>query len=87
MINDYEQLKQDLSFNINQNADLKHNLDINVSGRRRAEDDLLRVTKDYETLKMESADARAADSREIVANQSKVRELRDRLELVEAENR
>ena len=36
---------------------------------------------------MESADARAADSREIVTNQSKVRELRDRLELVEAENR
>ena len=58
-----------------------------MSGRRRAEDDLLRVTKDYENLKMESRDTSAANTREIVTGQSKIRELRDRLELVEAENR
>jgi len=44
-------------------------------GRRKAEDDLLRVMKEYEDFKLKSRDNQAGDGREISHLQSKVQEL------------
>jgi hypothetical protein len=46
MIIDYEKIKMDLSFHMKRGADLQIDLDNNVTGRRKAEDDLLRAVAD-----------------------------------------
>ena len=51
MIVDYERLKQDLNFNHGKNSDLTQNLNANVVGRRKAEDELFRLAKEFEDLK------------------------------------
>ena len=80
MISDYEKLQEDLGYHVQKNGDLSANLGINVQGRRRAEDELLRVSKDFEEFKAQSRDTQARDSSEIVALQGKVRELQTRLD-------
>ena len=52
MIVDYERIKEELKYNVQRNGDLNANLTINVAGRRRAEDELLRMTKEFEEFKM-----------------------------------
>ena len=65
MIADYEQLKVDLTYHAQKSSDLQSNLGINSENRRRAEDEVLRLNKELDELKMKSRDKEAADSREI----------------------
>jgi len=46
MIIDYEKIKMDMSYHKNRSTELQIDLDHNVGGRRKAEDDLLRAVKD-----------------------------------------
>ena len=87
MIVDYEKLKEDLNYQLGKNADLTHNLNVNANGRRKAEDDLLRLTKDFDEFKSQAMNTKANDSREIGLMQSRLRELQSKVDSLEAENR
>jgi len=56
MIVDYERLQKDLGLHVQENGDLSANLGVNVDARRRAEDELLRITKDFDAFKLQSRD-------------------------------
>lgn len=75
MMADYEKIKEELNFTLNKNEDLQQNLNINVSGRRKAEDDLLRTVREFDEFKQRARDNEAGDDREIALLKSKVEEL------------
>ena len=52
MIGDYEQLKVDLTYHAQKSSDLQSNLGINSENRRRAEDEVLRLNKEFDEFKM-----------------------------------
>lgn len=75
MIVDYEKLKEDLGFHVQKNNDLSGQLGNNMAGRRKAEDEVLRLQREYDDFKNKTRDTQACDSREIVNLQGKVRDL------------
>ena len=48
---DYEKMREELNFTVNKNQDLTQNLNINITGRRKAEDDLLRTVREFDEFK------------------------------------
>ena len=87
MIVDYEKIKHDLNYNAGKNSDLTQQLNANVAGRRKAEDELFRLAKDYEDLKNMQRETQAGDSREIVNLNCKISELQRKLDAAESDNR
>ncbi len=75
MIVDYEKIKHDLNYNLGKNSDLTTQLNGNVAGRRKAEDELFRLAKDFEDLKYQQKETQATDSREIVNLNCRLSEL------------
>lgn len=87
MIADYEKLKADLTYTVERNQDLTGQLDTNVQARRRAEDDLLRIQKDFEEYKVNSNDQQNGLQREVAALTSQSNELRERVDKADSDNR
>ena len=75
MMVDYEKMREELNFTVNKNQDLTQNLNINITGRRKAEDDLLRTVREFDEFKQRAKDNEAGDDREIALLKSKVQEL------------
>ena len=65
MMVDYEKIKEELTYTQTKNQDLQQNLSVNMAGRRKAEDDLLKTIKDFEDHKQKSRDTEAGDGRQI----------------------
>jgi len=55
--------------------------------RRKAEDELFRISKEYDDFKVKARENQANDGKEIVAQQNKVRDLQSRLDSCENEKR
>lgn len=87
MMIDYEKIKEELSFTQNKNQDLQQTLNVNMVGRRKAEDDLLKTIKDLDDFKQRSRDAEAGDGRQISHLQSKVQDLQKQVDTLASENR
>ena len=87
MMAEFDKLKEDMAFQIQKNDDMNNNLSVNMGQRRRAEDDLFRITKEFDEFKCSSRESQANDAREIAAMQSKARDLQTRLDNSENEKR
>lgn len=51
MMVDYEKMKEECNYTVAKNHDLQQNLNINVNGRRKAEDDLLQSIREFDEFK------------------------------------
>ena len=75
MLVDFDKCREELEFYKSKNEDLLSNLQINLNGRRRAEDDLLALNKEYEDFKTQARDREGRDSNEINIWQERTREI------------
>lgn len=87
MVNEFDKLKEDMTFQLQKNDDISNNLSVNMGQRRKAEDELFRLNKEYEDLNVKARENQANDGKEIAALQSKVRDLQSRLDSCENEKR
>ena len=85
MLVDFDKCREELEFYKSKNEDLLSNLQINLNGRRRAEDDLLALNKEYEDFKTQARDREGRDSNEINIWQERTREIQGRYDATEAE--
>ena len=60
---------------MHKNREQAAELTVNLNGRRKAEIELEKVTREFEALRLASASQQDKDSREISALEAKVREL------------
>lgn len=87
MMVDYEKIKDELTYTQTKNQDLQQNLSVNMAGRRKAEDDLLKTIKEFEDHKQKSRDTEAGDGRQISHLQSKVQDLQKQVDSLATDNR
>ena len=75
MMAEFDKLKEDMVYQLQKNDDMNNNVSVAMGQRRRAEDELTRMTKEFDDFKAQSRDNQTNDGREIASLQSKIRDL------------
>ena len=75
MMAEFDKLKEDMVYQLQKNDDMNNNVSVAMGQRRRAEDELTRMNKEFDDFKAQSRDNQTNDGREIASLQSKIRDL------------